>query len=179
MNRLSFFYLYWEVTPLDIVWNVGDGTHDFNGVEGFTSWITIGSLVCIYSPLAFWKDDELLMQTRDGRIVSYNLHTKKFKELSIPGSLLPDSTRAFSCLRSLVSVKGGKYTWPLTGLLTSLPTLIFLLLFIYLFRFSFSFLMANHPMLFKFIKCIILQLFYFLPKYIRLCIYIYILLKLL
>ncbi|GMN50282.1 hypothetical protein TIFTF001_019438 [Ficus carica] len=72
--------------------------HDFNGVEGFTSWnkhLTIGSLVCIYSPLAFWKDDELLMQTRDGRIVSYNLHTQKFKELSIPGSLLPDSTRAF------------------------------------------------------------------------------------
>lgn len=82
--------------------------HNFNGVEGFTYWnkhLTIGPLVCIHSPLAFWKDDELLMQTRDGRIVSYNLHTQNFKELSIAGSVFPRLSRAFSCLKSLVSVK--------------------------------------------------------------------------
>lgn len=49
---------------------------DFGAVEGCTSWtklLMIGPLACIHSPLAFWTEDELLPESRDGLIVSYNL----------------------------------------------------------------------------------------------------------
>lgn len=62
---------------------------NFGGVEGFTYWtkhLTIGPLVNIRCPLAFWKEDELLMQTRDVQIVSYNLRTQKSRKLPSPGS---------------------------------------------------------------------------------------------
>ncbi|EXC34522.1 F-box/kelch-repeat protein [Morus notabilis] len=42
--------------------------HKFDGVEGSTYWnkhLTIGPLKNIHTALAFWKDDELLMETRE------------------------------------------------------------------------------------------------------------------
>ncbi|XP_024018315.1 F-box/kelch-repeat protein At3g06240-like [Morus notabilis] len=83
---------------------------NFGGVEGFTYWtkhLTIGPLVCVYSPLAFWKDDVLLMQTRDGRIVSYNLRTKTSRELPTHGSVLLRTVDAFLYPKSLVSLRSG------------------------------------------------------------------------
>ncbi|GMN38305.1 hypothetical protein TIFTF001_007541 [Ficus carica] len=51
-----------------------------------------------------WKDEELLMETKDGRIVSYNLATQKLRQLRIPGAVL-GTTYADLCLESLVSIK--------------------------------------------------------------------------
>ncbi|PON54140.1 F-box associated interaction domain containing protein [Parasponia andersonii] len=83
---------------------------NFGGVKDCTSWnkhLTIGPLVCIHSPVAFWKTDELLMETRDGQIVSYNLHTQKLFRIPITGAVVPGQSHAVSYLKSLVSVKGG------------------------------------------------------------------------
>ncbi|PON87024.1 F-box associated domain [Trema orientale] len=80
---------------------------DSAGVKGSTYWrkhLTTGPLFCIYFPLAFWKDDELLLETRDGRIVSYNLYTQKLRNVPLPGALYPGLTSASLCLKSLVSV---------------------------------------------------------------------------
>ncbi|EXB53984.1 hypothetical protein L484_022953 [Morus notabilis] len=85
---------------------------NFGGVEGFTYWtkhLTIGPLVCIHYPLAFWKDDELLMQARDGgTFVSYNLNSQKFRKLPIHGMVIPWATHAYLCSKSLVSIKRRK-----------------------------------------------------------------------
>lgn len=83
---------------------------DFSGDEGVTPWIRhlrIGPLIGIHSPVAFWNDDELLMDTRYGGIVSYNLSTKKVRKLPIHGAVIPGSSYADFFQRSLVSVKGG------------------------------------------------------------------------
>ena len=50
------------------MWVMADDYY-IGGVDGSTYWIkylTIEPLVSIHSPLAFWKDDELLMETGDG-----------------------------------------------------------------------------------------------------------------
>ena len=76
------------------------------GATSSTYWrkhLTIGPLKNILRPLEFWKDDELLMETRYGLIVSYNLHTQKFRELPVPCAAYPDLTYASLCLKSLVS----------------------------------------------------------------------------
>lgn len=77
------------------------------GAEGF-SWIkylTIEPIISIYSPVFFWNEEELLMDARDGRLVSYNLCTKKLRKLPIHGALLPMRTYADFYVESLVSVK--------------------------------------------------------------------------
>lgn len=82
--------------------------NNFNGVKGLTYWtkhLTIGPLRCIHSPLTFWKDDELLMETKDGRIVSYNLDTQNLRQLPIRGAVFPGTTFADLYLQTLVSVK--------------------------------------------------------------------------
>lgn len=81
---------------------------DFGAVQGCTSWtklLTIGPLACIHSPLAFWTEDELLMESRDGLIVSYNLYTQKLRRLPIPGAVFPGKSYADFYVKSLVSVK--------------------------------------------------------------------------
>ncbi|PON47692.1 hypothetical protein TorRG33x02_322470, partial [Trema orientale] len=79
----------------------------FGGVEGSTYWIKhleIGPLRRVDYPLAFWKDDELLLETNDGRIVSYNLCTQKLRKVHLPGAVYPGFTSATLCLKSLVTV---------------------------------------------------------------------------
>ncbi|POO03508.1 F-box associated domain [Trema orientale] len=82
----------------------------FGADEGVTPWIkhlTVGPLIGIHSPVAFWNDDELLMDTRDGGILSYNLSTQEIRRLPIHGAVVPGSSYADFFQRSLVSVKGG------------------------------------------------------------------------
>ncbi|KAL5538075.1 hypothetical protein UlMin_043115 [Ulmus minor] len=69
--------------------------------------LTIGPLEFIRSPLTFWKNDELFMNTRDGEIVSYNLCSQKLRKLSIPGDALLGWTCVDDYVKSLVSVRGG------------------------------------------------------------------------
>lgn len=94
----------WNSTVFEM-WVMVDGYG--TGVEGSTYWIKhleIGPLPCLHFPLAFWKCDELLLETRDGRVVSYNLFTRKIRNVRLPGAVFPGFTLATSCLNTLVSV---------------------------------------------------------------------------
>lgn len=42
-----------------------------------------GVEISLLYPLVFWKSDELLMVSNDGRVVSYNLGRRTFKYLPI------------------------------------------------------------------------------------------------
>ncbi|CAN6706485.1 unnamed protein product [Malus baccata var. baccata] len=59
---------------------------DYVGVKSlWTKLLTIGLLKGINeNPLAFWKSDELLMVSCDGRVTSYNSSTKNLSYLNIP-----------------------------------------------------------------------------------------------
>ncbi|GMI67541.1 CONSTITUTIVE EXPRESSER OF PR GENES 1, CONSTITUTIVE EXPRESSER OF PR GENES 30 [Hibiscus trionum] len=67
--------------------------------ESWTKMLTIGPLTKVEMPLAFWKNDEILMEGSDGLVVSYNLKTQELKGLPIYG--VPKS------FATLVLVKGG------------------------------------------------------------------------
>ncbi|GMN42594.1 hypothetical protein TIFTF001_011804 [Ficus carica] len=64
----------------------------------------IGPLERIYYPAGISKDDELLFETQDGEIVSYNLYTNEFRKLSLPAAVYPGFTSATLCLKTLISV---------------------------------------------------------------------------
>ncbi|GMN41994.1 hypothetical protein TIFTF001_011215 [Ficus carica] len=79
-DSIVFFFLLknsWNSTSFE-VWMM---VRNREGVPRWSKNLTVRSLVCIYAPLTFWKDDELLMETRDGRVVTYNLHNQKFRQL--------------------------------------------------------------------------------------------------
>ncbi|KAK9010706.1 hypothetical protein V6N11_043577 [Hibiscus sabdariffa] len=73
--------------------------------ESWTKILTIGPLTKVEMPLAFWKNDEILMEGSDGLVVSYNLKTQELKDLPIYG--VPKSFATLVYVNSLVSVKGG------------------------------------------------------------------------
>ncbi|XP_038994563.1 F-box protein CPR1-like isoform X2 [Hibiscus syriacus] len=76
------------------------------GVRGsWTKIMTIGPLMKVEMPLAFWRNDEILMEGSDGLVVSYNLKTQELKDLPIYG--VPKSFATLVYVNSLVSVKGG------------------------------------------------------------------------
>ena len=80
----------------------------FGGAEGDTPWtkhLTIGPLENISIPLGFWKDDELLFESRQDRILSYNLYTQKVRTVPIDLMLSPFKYQVESYTESLVSVK--------------------------------------------------------------------------
>ena len=80
----------------------------FGGAEGDTPWtkhLTIGPLENISIPLGFWKDDELLFESRQDRILSYNLYTEKVRTVPIDLMLSPFKYQVESYTESLVSVK--------------------------------------------------------------------------
>ncbi|PON99976.1 hypothetical protein TorRG33x02_041040 [Trema orientale] len=81
-------------------------------IEGdFTHWtkhLTIGPLGCIKGLLDFWKYDELLIETTDGLVASYNLYNRSLRKLPIHEAVLPWATHAELYTKSLVSVKGGR-----------------------------------------------------------------------
>ncbi|KAL5555709.1 hypothetical protein UlMin_037945 [Ulmus minor] len=74
-----------------------------------SSWIkhlTIEPLERVHFPLAFWKKDELFMESPSGEIVTYNLFTKKLRKLPIDHVKFR-FTHVDFYVKSLVSVKGG------------------------------------------------------------------------
>ncbi|KAK9012594.1 hypothetical protein V6N11_040639 [Hibiscus sabdariffa] len=73
--------------------------------ESWTKILTIGPLTKVEMPLAFWKNDEILMEGSDGLVVSYNLKRQELKDLPIYG--VPKSFATLVYVNSLVSVKGG------------------------------------------------------------------------
>ncbi|EXB81013.1 hypothetical protein L484_003057 [Morus notabilis] len=63
------------------------------GVEGTCSWtrhLTIGPLVGIKHPVAFWDSEELFMENENCNLISYNLHTQKLSDCSIRANWLSD-----------------------------------------------------------------------------------------
>ncbi|KAL5557473.1 hypothetical protein UlMin_039709 [Ulmus minor] len=60
-----------------------------NGSQGSCSWIKHLTIEAvgegIRTPLVFWNDHELLMESKDSKAVSYNLQTRKFKKLDVHG----------------------------------------------------------------------------------------------
>ncbi|PON44105.1 F-box domain containing protein [Trema orientale] len=81
---------------------------DFHGgvKPSWTKHLEIGPFVIFYSPIMFWNSYELLMETEDGGIVSYNLGTQKFRNLPIHG-VSQQSCYGDFYMKTLVSVKGG------------------------------------------------------------------------
>ncbi|XP_058181371.1 F-box protein CPR1-like [Rhododendron vialii] len=64
--------------------------------ESWTRMYMIGPLVGIHGPLTFWKDDELLMESSTGQLVSCDLNTQEIKELPIHG--IPSSLHGIPSL---------------------------------------------------------------------------------
>ncbi|PON36096.1 F-box domain containing protein [Parasponia andersonii] len=79
--------------------------------ESSESWIkqlVVGPPIGACTALTFWKTDELLMQGEDKRLVSYNLRSRKLRNLAIVGvGKNGDAFEelAFPYVKSLVSVK--------------------------------------------------------------------------
>ncbi|KAL5555672.1 hypothetical protein UlMin_037908 [Ulmus minor] len=100
---LFFTYEYLHMYLFFEMWVMVD---NFDG----SSWIkhlTIEPLAHInHLPLAFWKKDELFMESSTGEIVTYNLFTKKLRKLPINHKRVA-FTHADFYVKSLVSVKGG------------------------------------------------------------------------
>ncbi|EXB23128.1 F-box/kelch-repeat protein [Morus notabilis] len=74
------------------------------------SWkkfLTIEHLEEIYYPSTFWKSDELLMKTRFGRAVSYNIGTRKLRDLHLPlhGMEVKSIRNPVPFMKSLVPLK--------------------------------------------------------------------------
>ncbi|PON43744.1 F-box domain containing protein [Trema orientale] len=76
--------------------------------DGPCSWIkklTIRPPVDVAFPVAFLKNDEVLMKANRRRFVLYNIHSQMLSEFTFAENTAPDWD--FSYVRSLVSVQGG------------------------------------------------------------------------
>ncbi|KAM5561121.1 F-box/kelch-repeat protein [Rosa sericea] len=82
---------------------------DFGGVTG--SWIKQFSFVSavgfLDTPLQIWKSDEILIVSKERRVVSYNVDTEQYKYLPIH-SMDSDYFEAVVYMNSIVSVNGSK-----------------------------------------------------------------------
>ncbi|EXB60959.1 hypothetical protein L484_007275 [Morus notabilis] len=68
----------WSKDPMSIeIWVMEEQSGEWCNV------FSIGPFEDMWAPLTFWKRDELLMVTKDGEIVSYNLGSKKLRKLDI------------------------------------------------------------------------------------------------
>ena len=87
------------------MWVMDDSLGESKGPLTWTKHMTVGPLPDIGLPVAFWKSDEFLSFTYCGRLVSYNIGTKRMKYLPIDrtdgGLALADFY-----VESLVSLKG-------------------------------------------------------------------------
>ncbi|PON39059.1 F-box domain containing protein [Parasponia andersonii] len=109
-NESIASFVFWReegVTESIQVLAPGD---NYDGVSGIPcSWIkilTINPQASIAFPLAFLKNDEVLMKTKGGRFVLYNLHKQTRSELtSLAVDLWP--TWGFLYVKSLLSVQAG------------------------------------------------------------------------
>lgn len=83
-NESIALFSYHQMEPLLIDMWVMDAF--FGGVKGSCSWarhLTIGPLVGIHQPLAFWGNEELFMETKDHKLISYHLHKQELNDHSI------------------------------------------------------------------------------------------------
>ena len=81
--------------------NNGNG----NGGVIWTKHLSIGPLAGLTYPLSFLNEEELLMGSGDGRIVSYNIRTGTLRKLPIRGATMGTHIYADFYVQSLVSVK--------------------------------------------------------------------------
>lgn len=104
-DRLVMFY-YPELDPMVIDMWIMDASSGGGGGGPSYSWskhLTIGPLENIKCPLVFWDADELIMETKDGAVIFYNLCNQKLDDHTI--SLQTDhQNRIVSYAKSLVSV---------------------------------------------------------------------------
>jgi F-box interacting protein len=73
-------------------------------MDEFGAWTKHITFDPTEEPLAFWKSDEIVMNDRNGRILSYNLGTKKLNYLPIQSKW---TKSAVVYVNSIVSVLGG------------------------------------------------------------------------
>lgn len=91
--------------PISIeVWVMIDNV---DGVKGCCSWskkLAIGPFEGVDSPLGFWNEEEILLRSTNFKeIFSYNIRTKKLRNVTVDG-VDGIGCRAFSYVKSLVSV---------------------------------------------------------------------------
>ncbi|GMN43946.1 hypothetical protein TIFTF001_013146 [Ficus carica] len=73
-----------------------------DGIGGDCTLIKQLVIEPVACPVAFWKSDEILMKSRKGKLVSYNLRNRKLRNICISGV---DRIISWALVRSLVSVK--------------------------------------------------------------------------
>ncbi|KAI9088101.1 hypothetical protein K1719_030078 [Acacia pycnantha] len=77
------------------------------------SWTKMQSVTSLLleepKPLVFWKENEILLETNNGEIKSYNVVTQKIKDLKIEGNPVLHSVQAVNYEATLVPIKGGSY----------------------------------------------------------------------
>lgn len=98
-----------DCDPLSIEVCVMDECFGMEGVKGACSWTksmyTVTPPISIWDVFKPWKSDEFLMVDSNHQLVSYNLRTKKLRNITIP-SLHESEFCACYYVKSLVSVRG-------------------------------------------------------------------------
>ncbi|GMN46557.1 hypothetical protein TIFTF001_015740 [Ficus carica] len=98
-----------DCDPLSIDICVMDECFGVEGVRGACSWTksvyTVTPPIGIWDVFKPWKSDEFLMVDSNHQLVSYNLRTKKLRNITIP-SLRESEFCACYYVKSLVSVRG-------------------------------------------------------------------------
>ncbi|XP_050384316.1 uncharacterized protein LOC126800927 [Argentina anserina] len=104
-ESVAIFGLDHGITPYESwgLWVMDDSS----GVK--SCWIKqfslVSEVICMDTPLQFWKSDEILIVSRERRLVSYNLDTEQFKYLPL-NNMDSDNLEAVVYMNSIVSVKG-------------------------------------------------------------------------
>lgn len=80
--------------------------NEYGVKESWTKQFTIGPLSGIYSPISFWKSEELLFEGSNGQLVSCDLNTQKLKEYQVQEGDAT-TTQVAIYTESLVSIKRG------------------------------------------------------------------------
>ncbi|PON44102.1 F-box domain containing protein [Trema orientale] len=101
---LSYSGHKWHQVSIEI-WIMNDSFSGGGGTRPFywSKCQTVGPISGIGVPLMFWRSDELLVEGRDGDLVSYNLRTQKLRNI-VPPRTYQISYLACSYVKSLVSL---------------------------------------------------------------------------
>ncbi|PON35983.1 F-box domain containing protein [Parasponia andersonii] len=94
----------WYQVSIEI-WIMNDSFSGGEGIRPFywSKYQIVGPISGIGVPLMFWRNDELLVEGRDGDLVSYNLRTQKLRNIVTPRTSRI-SYLACSYVKSLVSL---------------------------------------------------------------------------
>lgn len=86
------------------VWVMNDCVGGIKGAYSWSKKLAIGPFEGIDCPLGFWNGDDILMRSTNFKeIVFYNIHTQNLRNVSVDG-VDGIGCRAFSYVKSLVSV---------------------------------------------------------------------------